>query len=217
MTFALRSGAALAATASLLLAGAASAHAYCPGEDLPASAQSDVAIEKSLLCVINERRAQSGAPPVAHNAKLATAAQRHAGDMVSRGYFSHTAPGGTDFIDRIAGTGYTQGVRYWLVGENLAWGSGSLSTPSQLVQAWMDSPSHRQNLLRDRYREVGLGAVSGTPSDAKDADGVTVVSEYGYRTGKHARRAVARKARKARAAKRRAARRAARARRARAA
>ncbi len=51
----------------------------------------------------------------------------------------------------------------------------------------MGSPSHRANLLRDRFREIGVAAVRGTPYDASDNTGVTVSSEYGFRAGKPVR------------------------------
>jgi uncharacterized protein YkwD len=203
----------LLATAVIALAGSGVASAACPGQDVRALTQSDGAIEASLLCLINERRGASGVGVVRHNAQLATAADRHARDMVVRGFFSHVAPGGPGFIERIVSTGYTDSALSWIVGENLVWGSGSLSTPRQLVQSWMDSPPHRANLLRPRFDEIGLGSVHGTPSNALDLGGVTVASEYGHRDNGGARPPKAAKkkrkkkgARKSRAAKRRAAR-----------
>ena len=102
--------------------------------------------------------------------------------MVSQGYFEHTSPAGVTFIDRIAATGYTLGARSWEVGENLVWGTGPLSTPQSLVTSWMNSPPHRENLLRARFREIGIAAVVGTPRSSLDVSGVTVSSEYGYRS-----------------------------------
>ena len=102
--------------------------------------------------------------------------------MISQGYFEHTSPAGVTFIDRIEATGYMQGARSWTVGENLVWGTGPLSTPQALVTAWMNSPPHRENLLRPAFREIGIAAVAGTPVSQGDLTGVTVSSEYGYRT-----------------------------------
>jgi cysteine-rich secretory family protein len=85
-------------------------------------------------------------------------------------------------MDRIESTGYMHGARTWTVGENLVWGTGPLSTPQALVTAWMNSPPHRENLLRPSFREMGLAAVTGTPMSRSDGTGVTVSSEYGYRT-----------------------------------
>jgi uncharacterized protein YkwD len=178
----------------MLLGAPAAASADCAGAEVESVDQNTVALEASILCLINEERANSGVGPVRLNAKLAQAASRHSNDMVSQGFFSHTSPNGSSFISRITSTGYMKGARSWLVGENLAWGAGSLSTPANLVDAWMDSPPHRDNLLRGRFREIGLSGVRGIPSDAGEDTGITVSSEYGYRAVKKS----ARKSRKSR-------------------
>lgn len=190
------------ACAGLLAAAPASALAECPNAELEAAEQSMDAIEQSVFCLINERRANAGLPAVRPSAQLAQAAASHSSDMVNRGYFAHSTPDGGSFIDRISRTGYMRGARNWLVGENLVWGSGSYSTPASMVKAWMESPGHRANLLRERFRELGVAAVRGTPYDRGEDDGVTVSSEYGQRAlGKRGSRK-ARKARKARRARR---------------
>jgi len=120
--------------------------------------------------------------------------------MISEGYFEHTSPSGLTFIDRIDDTGYMHGARSWQVGENLVWGTGPLSTPLALVAAWMNSPPHRENLLGPAFREIGIAAVAGTPVSRNDLTGVTVSSEYGYRSfgkaKKGKRKSKARKARR---------------------
>ena len=60
------------------------------------------------------------------------------------------------------------------------------------VDGWMGSPAHRANLLRERFREVGVAAVRATPFDASDDNGVTISSEYGFRAGKRGVRALRR-------------------------
>jgi uncharacterized protein YkwD len=138
-------------------------------------------LESSVTCLINEERTSRGLRPVQSDASLRAAAQSHSSEMVSESYFAHTSPEGVTFTDRILQAGYTRGARFWLVGENLVWGSGSLSSPNSLVTSWMNSPPHRENLLRGRYRQVGVAAVRGTPDSASDGNGVTVSSEYGYK------------------------------------
>jgi uncharacterized protein YkwD len=139
-------------------------------------------MESSIACLINEERAAHGVQPVQPNAELRQAALAHSTEMVSQGYFAHTSPTGVTFIDRIVDTGYTQGARSWEIGENLAWGTGPLSTAQSLVTSWMNSPPHRENLLRARFREIGIAAVVGTPRSVRDITGVTVSSEYGDRS-----------------------------------
>jgi hypothetical protein len=94
-------------------------------------------------------------------------------------------------------------TRLWVVGENLVWGTGPLSTPDALVTAWMNSPPHRENLLRARFDEIGIAAVVGTPESENDTTGVTVSSEYGYRAYSRKARASKARARRAKLAKRR--------------
>jgi uncharacterized protein YkwD len=70
--------------------------------------------------------------------------------MADRGYFAHRSPSGRDAGDRVAATGYD-----WAAyGENIARGQDS---PAELVDDWMNSPSHRENILTCGYREVGVG------------------------------------------------------------
>lgn len=172
---------ALAVAGAWACVASGSAWASCPGTTTQASGMSQPQLNDSITCLINEQRAAYGLSPVQSSSTLQQAAQSHSAEMVSDGYFSHTSPSGVTFIDRIEATGYMRGARSWLVGENLAWGTASLSSPGALVQSWMNSPPHRENLLRAKFREVGVAAVRGTPDSAGDANGITVSSEYGYR------------------------------------
>jgi uncharacterized protein YkwD len=166
----------------MLVTGPPASASSCPNTDVQVTGLTQGAMEGSIACLINEQRAASGVVPVAPNAALRQAALGHSAEMISQGYFEHTSPVGVTFVDRIEATGYTRGARIWELGENLVWGSGSLSTPKSLVTSWMNSPPHRENLLRARFREIGIAAVVGTPRSRSDATGVTVSSEYGYRS-----------------------------------
>lgn len=103
-----------------------------------------------LLQIVNEERAKEGCGPVTSNDLLDTAAQRHSADMTSRDYFSHTSPDGTDPGDRITAAGY----RWSTYGENIAKGQ---RTPAEVMQAWMNSPGHRANILNCAFKEMGIG------------------------------------------------------------
>ena len=165
----------------MLVAGSAASASSCPSTDVRVTGMSQSVMEGSIACLINEQRGAYGVPPVQPNADLREAALSHSTEMVNQGYFEHTSPAGVTFVDWIVATGYTQGASFWEVGENLVWGTGPLSTPQSLVTSWMNSPPHRENLLRARFREIGIAAVVGTPRSGSDATGVTVSSEYGYR------------------------------------
>ena len=169
------------ATVALLGIAPASAAAECLDQDTEAAELSEYQIEVSVTCLINERRSDNGIGRVRDNVRLRNAAVGHSQSMVSQGFFSHTSLNGRTFVDRIESTGYMRGARSWLVGENLVWGTGELSTPANLVKAWMDSPPHRANLLRGRFKELGVGVQRGTPNNAGEQNGVVVSSEYGFR------------------------------------
>jgi uncharacterized protein YkwD len=175
------------AAAAVLGIAPASASAACPDEATRAAELSEHQLEQSVTCLINERRDEHGQKPVRENARLRHAAVNHSQAMVSNSFFSHTAPNGSSFVDRIESAGYMRGARLWLVGENLVWGTGELSTPAALVKAWMESPAHRANLLKGRFKEIGVGVQRGTPSNASASDGITVTSEYGFRVRNRSR------------------------------
>jgi uncharacterized protein YkwD len=99
--------------------------------------------------------------------------------MVTAGLFSHDSPDGRDFEDRILAAGYRSLGAGWTVGENIAWGTGSLATPRAITAAWMNSPGHRANVLEPDYREIGIGVALGTPGAG--ADGATYTSDFGAR------------------------------------
>jgi uncharacterized protein YkwD len=166
----------------MLIAGSPASASSCPNSNLPVMGLEQDAMESSIGCLINEERATHGVPPVQPNAALRQAALGHSTEMVDLSYFEHTSPAGLTFVQRIVDTGYTRGARTWEVGENLVWGTGVLSTPQSLVTSWMNSPPHRENLLRSQFREIGIAAVVGTPKSRLDLTGVTVSSEYGYRS-----------------------------------
>jgi uncharacterized protein YkwD len=170
------------AAAWMLVASAPASAADCGPVDTQVTGLNEAQMESSITCLINDERSSYGLQPVTANSDLRQAAVSHSNEMINQGYFEHTSPSGLTFTDRIESTGYMQGARTWTVGENLVWGTGPLSTPQALVTAWMNSAPHRENLLRPAFREIGLAALAGTPVGRNDLTGVTVSSEYGYRT-----------------------------------
>jgi uncharacterized protein YkwD len=180
----------------MLITGAPASASDCPNTQVQMPGLSQAAIEGSITCLINQERVAFGLPPVQANPSLRQAALSHSNEMVQLGYFEHTSPAGLTFVDRIKDTGYTQGAQLWEVGENLVWGSGPLSTPRSLVTSWMNSPPHRENLLRPQFRDIGVAAVAGTPENGLDLTGVTVSSEYGDRSFAKIARPKAKKKRK---------------------
>ncbi len=151
----------------------------CTNTDLLPSAENLDLVRAAILCLHNQVRAQQSLPTLRDNAKLRKAAVGHSASMVSEGYFDHTDLGGDTFVDRILGAGYAKRNDGWTLGENLAWGTGDLSTPAGVMQAWMDSPGHKSNILKKAYREVGIGIRLGVPSDA--GVGATITADFGVK------------------------------------
>jgi uncharacterized protein YkwD len=142
----------------------------------PDSANLDV-VRTALLCLHNQVRGNAGLPALKDNAKLRRAAVGHNNDMVADGFFDHTSPNGDTFVDRILDTGYARRNDGWTIGENLAWGTGELSTPQAIMNAWMNSSGHKANILKKSYKEVGIAVRLGVPSDA--GVGATVTADFG--------------------------------------
>jgi uncharacterized protein YkwD len=160
----------------------ARAHAAqeCPNSNVLPSGDNLDAVRAAVLCLHNQIRAQKGLPPLKENAKLRKAAVAHSSDMVVEGYFDHTAPSGSTFVDRVLGSGYARRTDGWTLGENLAWGTGDLSTPAGVMQAWMNSAGHKANILKRSYREVGIGIRLGVPTDG--GVGATFTADFGAKS-----------------------------------
>ena len=154
------------------------AGAACPNPDLAPTAESLPAMAEATLCLLNGERADNGLAPLAPNGKLGSAASAYAQDLVAGSYFSHTGRDGSGVTDRIERSGYLPRDAGWVLGENLAWGTGILATPGSIMQAWMNSPGHRDNILNPDYREIGIGIIPGNPA-APDGLGATYATEFG--------------------------------------
>jgi uncharacterized protein YkwD len=166
----------------LAVPATSSAAASCAAAgSLPAEA-GVVSTAAATLCLLNRERRAHHLRPLRNDRRLNRAARGHAADMVTNDYFSHWSPDGQGFADRILVTGYGESRPAQILGENLAWGSGELSTPAAIVKAWMGSRGHRANILRPGFRDVGIGVVDGTPSH--DASlGATYGTSFGTLTG----------------------------------
>ncbi len=102
----------------------------------------------------NQGRQAAGLPPLTLSEDLSRAATEKAKDMFAKNYWAHVGPDGETPWDFILGAGY----RYTVAGENLA---KNFSTSRGVVDAWMASASHRENILKTSYRDIGFGVVNG--------------------------------------------------------
>jgi len=105
---------------------------------------------QQVFDLTNSYRLQAGLAPLRLNAKLNTAAQAHSVDMALNDFFSHTGSDGSTVYNRMNGAGYD----YKLAAENIVAG---YATPKSAVQAWMNSPGHRTNILHPDLQEIGIG------------------------------------------------------------
>jgi uncharacterized protein YkwD len=155
------------------------AAAPCANTDVLPSAENLEVVRAAILCLHNQIRAENDLPTLKDNTKLRKAALAHSSSMVSGGFFDHTSPSGDTFVDRILSAKYAKRSDGWTLGENLAWGTGDLSTPAGIMQAWMNSPGHKANILKKAYREVGIGIRLGVPSD--NGVGATITADFGVK------------------------------------
>jgi uncharacterized protein YkwD len=162
------------------VARAAQAPAGCAHADLVPNAGNLDAVRAAIICLHNQVRAQNGLPLLKGNTKLRRAAEGHSAEMVQRRYFEHTSPSGETMVDRILAAGYVGADQGWLLGENLEWGTGSLSTPRGALDAWMKSPGHRANILKRGYRHMGIGITLGVPTGG-GGSGATITVDFGAR------------------------------------
>jgi uncharacterized protein YkwD len=174
-----RTAVALAAALSLLLAAAPTASAACRNARATTESATNHALVRATLCVLNVHRARHDLGALRLNRKLSTAARRHSRAMVRERFFSHESPNGASFVDRIRATGYLEGAQSWSAGENIAYGSGTRSTPRSIGRAWMNSPGHRANILSESFVQIGIGIASGTPVGA---GGATYTTDFGRRS-----------------------------------
>lgn len=145
--------------------------------DEAASPHSLWAVARVTACLVNARRSAAGLAPLGIDPALDRAALAHAVDMVRHRYFSHASRGGGLVAERARAAGYIRAGVRWIVGENLAWAGAELSSPRAVVEAWMRSPSHRANVLRPDYRELGVAVVWGVPS--RKGSGATFDATFG--------------------------------------
>ncbi|WP_237289037.1 CAP domain-containing protein [Streptomyces gilvosporeus] len=126
-----------------------------PGADTPAggSGGNSGSLARQVIAMVNAERAQKGCSPLAVDARLQAAAQRHSDDMAARNYYDHTSPDGVGPGDRITSAGY----RWSTYGENIFKGPQDARTA---MAGWMKSPGHRENILNCAFTQIGVGVNS---------------------------------------------------------
>lgn len=128
-------------------------------------------IEQSVHKATNRCRRDHGIDILSYSDHLSAIALRHSRDMAARDYFDHDSPEGASAADRYRRFGHDDRS----VGENIAFRevvptAGAMSVAEGVVEGWMDSPGHRENILRERFEAEGIGAFC-------DPDGTVFVTQ----------------------------------------
>lgn len=113
------------------------------------------AVRAEMLRSTNDARREAKRPPLRLEPRLAQCAQRYADLMLARSHYGHTGPDGDSVRERAEAAGYTA---YQALGENLAEGQW---TVAEVMDGWLHSPAHRENLLSAVFTEVGFGVAYG--------------------------------------------------------
>lgn len=130
----------------------------------------NISLER-LLLLTNQKRNEQGLPSLAINPQLSQAALFKAKDMYAKNYWAHNSPEGTTPWFFFKESGY----EYTYAGENLARG---FTTSDDTVDAWMNSASHRENVLSPNYNEIGFAVL---PGNLLGEDTTLVVEMFGSR------------------------------------
>lgn len=125
--------------------------------------------QKTVIDLTNIEREKKGLPKLQENQALNKAAALKAQNMFQENYWAHYAPSGKTPWDFILSAGY----RFTYAGENLA---KNFYKSDDVVAAWMNSPTHRDNLLNSKYKDIGIAVVEGTLNGQKTT---LVVQEFG--------------------------------------
>ena len=123
----------------------------------------------AVISLTNTQRAQNGLGALSTNQALTNAATAKANDMFAKGYFAHNSPDGKTPWDFIHEAGYN----YVYAGENLAIG---YADASELMSAWMNSSSHRDNIVSPNFQDIGVAVVAG---QYNGVDTIIVAQEFG--------------------------------------
>lgn len=113
----------------------------------------DIRVEQ-LLAATNAKRAGTGLAPLVLDQRLSRAAALKAQDMFAKDYWAHNSPDGKSPWEFVTTAGY----RYRVAGENLA---KNFSVSSAVIDAWMASSTHKDNIMREDYKDIGFAVVNG--------------------------------------------------------
>ncbi|MCJ1676324.1 CAP domain-containing protein [Streptomyces sp. APSN-46.1] len=124
------------------------------GSGGPGGSSGESGAESAVLALVNKERAAAGCGALTANAKLSAAARAYSDTMARSGVMSHTGPDGSTMTTRVEAAGYG----WSRLGENIARGQADAAA---VMNAWMNSPGHKANILNCDFREIGIGLHKG--------------------------------------------------------
>lgn len=131
----------------------------------------DITVDR-ILVLVNSERGKENLPSLTLKPELTIAATKKGADMFDKNYWAHISPTGTTPWQFITDSGY----QYVYAGENLA---KSFDNSDEVVKAWMNSSTHRANIMKKEYTDIGLAVMNGRLNGEETT---LVVQEFGART-----------------------------------
>ncbi|MGR9546567.1 CAP domain-containing protein [Priestia megaterium] len=121
-----------------------------PNQKLNVPTKANTSEKQQVINIVNEKRKAAGLNPLTENWELSRVAQYKAEDMHDKGYFDHNSP--------TYGSPFKMmkdfGIKYGYAGENIAKGQRS---PQEVMNSWMNSQGHRENILSPNFKHIGVG------------------------------------------------------------
>jgi uncharacterized protein YkwD len=164
------------ATAPVTTAGSSP----CENAGMTPEAANIAAVEQATMCLVNQARTQHHMTALLPNTDLQETAEAHNDDMIANRYFAQRGASGVTLLSRVRLTGYfADNPSSCLVGQDIAWGTGYLATPSAIVASWTSSPAVLANILQ-AYTETGVAIRAEVPGSLSGGQlGATYTQDFG--------------------------------------
>jgi uncharacterized protein YkwD len=163
---------------------ASSASAPCPNAHLRPTRLDVAAVAAATVCLINRERSVQHLSPLRTNHILQSVAEGQSREMVLGDYFGDDSRSGRTPMQRLVAKHYGGPVGTASAAQNIGWGIGPYANPAALVQGWMESPPHREIILTEEFRDIGVGVDPAAPAAlAEGQPGGTYTVEFGVRRG----------------------------------
>ena len=167
----------------LALSGALASTVHA-SDAAPSTTERLQALDGQILTRLNAVRAAHGLRPLIVSDGLENAAVAHSRDLIQAGVFQHDSPDGTSFVQRLKHFYSPSGYSSWTAGENILYNTADIDAETA-IEAWLDSPPHRENMLDPDWREVGIGSVHASSAGGTFGGEATwvITMDFGVRTG----------------------------------